>query len=93
MVEQLQPGQFYGETRSIRIADAILSEVTHRHPRDIEEHLHAMPFFLLLLDGGYAETSGTVTINYSPLTVGFHSAARGRVEAEDTVAVFGCGGT
>jgi AraC family transcriptional regulator len=73
MVEQLQPGQFYGETRSIRIADAILSEVTHRHPRDIEEHLHAMPFFLLLLDGGYAETAGTVTINYSPLTVGFHA--------------------
>src|SRR3984885_14126633 len=27
-----------------------------------------------------------------PLTVGFHSAARGRVAAGDTVAVFGCGG-
>jgi threonine dehydrogenase-like Zn-dependent dehydrogenase len=27
-----------------------------------------------------------------PLTVGFHAAARGRVTAEDTVAVFGCGG-
>jgi threonine dehydrogenase-like Zn-dependent dehydrogenase len=27
-----------------------------------------------------------------PLTVGFHAAARGRVEAGDTVAVFGCGG-
>ena len=27
-----------------------------------------------------------------PLTVGFHAAARGRVEARDTVAVFGCGG-
>ncbi len=27
-----------------------------------------------------------------PLTVGFHAAARGRVMAEDTVAVFGCGG-
>ena len=27
-----------------------------------------------------------------PLTVGFHSAARGRVTANDTVAVFGCGG-
>ena len=26
-----------------------------------------------------------------PLTVGFHAAARGRVSAEDTVAVFGCG--
>lgn len=27
-----------------------------------------------------------------PLTVGFHAAARGRVMAEDFVAVFGCGG-
>ncbi|HEX7157768.1 MAG TPA: zinc-binding alcohol dehydrogenase family protein [Edaphobacter sp.] len=27
-----------------------------------------------------------------PLTVGFHAAARGRVEARDAVAVFGCGG-
>lgn len=27
-----------------------------------------------------------------PLTVGFHAAARGRVGAKDTVAVFGCGG-
>ena len=27
-----------------------------------------------------------------PLTVGFHAAARGRVTAEDTIAVFGCGG-
>lgn len=27
-----------------------------------------------------------------PLTVGFHAVARGRVTAEDTVAVWGCGG-
>jgi threonine dehydrogenase-like Zn-dependent dehydrogenase len=27
-----------------------------------------------------------------PLTVGFHAAARGRVKADDIVAVFGCGG-
>ncbi len=26
-----------------------------------------------------------------PLTVGFHAVARGRVQAQDTVAVFGCG--
>ena len=73
MSQQLEPGHFYGETHSIRIADAILSEVTHRHPRTIEEHLHALPFFLLLLDGGYEETSGAVTISYTPLTLGFHA--------------------
>src|SRR5947208_14486124 len=27
-----------------------------------------------------------------PLTVGFHAVARGRVAANDTVAIFGCGG-
>jgi len=27
-----------------------------------------------------------------PLTVGFHAVARGRVKADDVVAVFGCGG-
>ena len=27
-----------------------------------------------------------------PLTVGFHATARGRITADDTVAVFGCGG-
>lgn len=27
-----------------------------------------------------------------PLTVGFHAASRGRVSAEDTVAIMGCGG-
>ena len=27
-----------------------------------------------------------------PLTVGFHAVARGRVTAEDTVAILGCGG-
>lgn len=27
-----------------------------------------------------------------PMTIGFHAVARGRVSAEDTVAVFGCGG-
>jgi len=27
-----------------------------------------------------------------PLTVGFHAVARGRITADDTVAIFGCGG-
>jgi threonine dehydrogenase-like Zn-dependent dehydrogenase len=27
-----------------------------------------------------------------PLTVGFHAVSRGRVTAEDTIAIFGCGG-
>ena len=40
--------------------------------------------------------TGSLTIKelclVEPLTVGFHAVARGRVTAQDSVAVFGCGG-
>lgn len=40
--------------------------------------------------------TGSLTIKelclVEPLTVGFHAVARGRVKAQDSVAVFGCGG-
>ena len=73
MARRLEPGRFFGETRSVSICGAILSEVVHRLPRAIEEHLHALPFVLLLIDGSYEETSNGVTIAYQPLTVGFHA--------------------
>ncbi len=73
MTRTLEGGHFYGNTRSIRIADAILSEVTHLHPSAIEEHLHVLPFVLLLLEGSYRETSAGRTIVYEPLTLGFHA--------------------
>jgi len=39
-----------------------------------------------------ADLSITELCMVEPLTVGFHAVARGRVQAEDTVAVIGCGG-
>lgn len=39
-----------------------------------------------------AELSLTELCLVEPLTVGFHAARRGRITAEDAVAVFGCGG-
>src|SRR6185369_16397599 len=40
--------------------------------------------------------TGSLTIKelclVEPLTVGFHAVARGRVTAQDSIAVFGCGG-
>jgi len=39
-----------------------------------------------------ADLSITELCVVEPLTVGFHAVARGRVTAEDTVAVIGCGG-
>ncbi len=39
-----------------------------------------------------ANLSITELCMVEPLTVGFHAVARGRVTAEDTVAVIGCGG-
>jgi threonine dehydrogenase-like Zn-dependent dehydrogenase len=40
----------------------------------------------------HADLSITELCIVEPLTVGFHAVARGRVTAEDTVAVIGCGG-
>ena len=81
MTQRLEPGRFFGETRSVRVADAILSEVTHRFPCAIEEHLHALPFVLLLLEGSYSETSAGITIEYQPLTVGFHASMMSHADA------------
>jgi len=39
-----------------------------------------------------AKLSLTELCLVEPLTVGFHAVARGRVTADDTVAIFGCGG-
>lgn len=78
----LEAGRFYGETRSQRAAGVTLSVVVHRKRREVEQHVHACPFFCLLLEGHYAETSGPVTIQYEPLTLVFHPA---RIAHADTV--------
>jgi AraC family transcriptional regulator len=46
--------------------------VRHPHERAIEEHVHEMAYFTLLLEGRYQETSGDALIDYRPFTIVFH---------------------
>ena len=74
MTRALAPGEFYGETASVRVADAILSEVVHYERRTLPAHTHDWPYFSVLLEGSYVETTGRTTIDYRPLTAVFHGA-------------------
>ena len=71
----LGTGNFYGTTRSREARGATFSTVFHPAARDIPEHRHSAPYFCLLLDGGYEETSRGETLTYVPLTIAFHPAA------------------
>jgi AraC family transcriptional regulator len=72
---QMQPGQFFGDTVSKRIAGAILSEVTHPGSRCLPTHAHQWPYLCMLLQGFYNETVGTKPISYDPFTAVFHGAS------------------
>ncbi len=83
----LQPGDFYGEAVSLRIADAVLSEVKHREARTVPAHRHEAAYFSLLLDGSYRETANGITIVYEPFTFVFHQA---RMQHTDSIGPGGC---
>jgi AraC family transcriptional regulator len=83
----LPPGTFYGDTISVPIADALLSEVRHPVGHDVPPHRHQAAYFSLLLEGGYRETAGDVTIDYEPFTFVFHNAL---TEHHDTMGANGC---
>ncbi|MBV9277958.1 MAG: helix-turn-helix transcriptional regulator, partial [Candidatus Eremiobacteraeota bacterium] len=83
----LPPGRFYGETISIPISDALLSEVRHRVGRDVPPHRHQASYFSLLLEGAYSETVGDLTFEYQPFTFIFHNAL---TEHRDSMGPNGC---
>ncbi|MBC5804609.1 MAG: hypothetical protein DLM53_06350 [Candidatus Eremiobacter antarcticus] len=83
----LQPGAFYGETVSLRIADAVLSEVRHRAAKIVPTHRHEAAYFSLLLEGSYQETAHDSTIVYEPFTFVFHQA---QMQHTDSIGPGGC---
>jgi AraC family transcriptional regulator len=85
MVE-LTAGTFYGDTASFAIADALLSEVHHPHPRTMPEHTHAVPHFCLLLSGDYEESAHGEKIVFSPQTIVYRPA---HASHSDTVGARG----
>ncbi|MBV9737857.1 MAG: helix-turn-helix transcriptional regulator [Candidatus Eremiobacteraeota bacterium] len=83
----LEPGKFYGETISVPISDALLSEVRHSVGHDVPSHRHQAAYFSLLLEGTYSETVGELTIDYQPFTFIFHNAL---TEHHDSMGANGC---
>lgn len=74
MVNQLKPGYFLGDARSIEAAGAIFSEVTHASARSLPDHGHEWPFVCMLLGGSYSEAADQTTITFKPFSAVFHGA-------------------
>jgi AraC family transcriptional regulator len=83
----LKPGTFYGETVSLKVADAVLTEVRHRIGRSVPAHTHEASYFSILLEGTYSETWHDTTIVYEPFTCVYHAAL---TEHNDTIGPNGC---
>lgn len=71
-MRQLQPGEFFGESKSTAIADALLSEVSYSSARTLEHHSHLSAHFNLLLKGSYSESIGNLNVTYDPLSLVFN---------------------
>lgn len=72
---QLKPGQWYGAVdRTAELGGVHFSMVRHEHARDVEPHVHARPYFALLVSGSYSETHGDITLEYEPFSFAFHPA-------------------
>jgi AraC family transcriptional regulator len=71
----MQPGHFFGNTTSKRIAGIVLSQVVHSESRSLPEHSHQWPYLSMLLQGFYSEYIGDQTISYDPFTAVFHGSA------------------
>jgi AraC-like DNA-binding protein len=56
---KLCPGQFLGrEHKRRRAADCILTEYSYLPDTRVEEHVHELPYFNLIIEGAYDETHG-----------------------------------
>jgi AraC family transcriptional regulator len=83
----LEPGAFAGQTVSLEIAGALLSEVRHVRAIAVEPHSHSAAYFSLLLEGSYVEAASDFSIRYEPYTLVFHAA---RTEHWDAIDTGGC---
>lgn len=66
----LQAGQFFGATRAqLDTTDFVVSTVTHRDARMVPAHVHANPFFSMLVSGRYREWFGREHWDARPLAM------------------------
>ncbi len=81
MTEALHAGHFYGVVeRRLDLVDALFSIVRHERALSLPEHTHERPYFCLLLEGDYDETSAAGSIVYQPLTIVYHPARAPHVD-------------
>ncbi len=73
MTKHLSAGEFIGEaTKTVTVADAVMSLVRHTEGRVLESHTHGLAYFCILLDDGYAEHYADRTVVYEPFSLALH---------------------
>ena len=82
-----KPGAFAGETRSLHVADVLMSDVRHVKAVRVAPHAHEAPYFSLLLEGSYTEGAADFTVRYEPYTLVYHNAL---TEHWDAIEDGGC---
>ena len=66
----LGAGQFFGATRGqFRTGEFVVTTVTHSQSRVVPMHVHANPFFSMLINGGYREWFGREHWDARPLAM------------------------
>jgi hypothetical protein len=84
---ELRPGRYFGAIGGRSETPlAVLSEVIHPDARELPLHDHALAYFCMLVQGGYAETIAGRALEYAPFQVGFHPA---RMPHRDRVGMRG----
>lgn len=81
-----RPGAFTGETTSLPVGQALLSEVRHQTTKIVPPHVHELDYFSILLDGSYQESAPDFFIRYEPYSLVFHCANR---EHQDEITSIG----
>ncbi len=87
MVDVWKAGTFTGETQSLEIAGALLTDVRHLRANRVPQHAHEAPYFSLLLEGSYSESAADFAIRYEPYTVVFHDRL---TPHQDAIDAAGC---
>ena len=73
--EHLASGVFHGRILgSRRVSGLAMTEARIGPGTRLSRHSHELPFFCLLVAGGYREDYGSRSVSYAPYTLAFHPA-------------------
>ncbi len=73
MAVPLRIGKYFGSVRrQYEFPAAVVTRVAHPSERFLPAHRHDVPYFCLLVRGGYVEEVEGRRLEYGPFSVGFH---------------------